>query len=432
MSESAARLALLLVLALGACKDKPKAAKKDTVTVEVAPTHDAGAHGRQEPMRPPKIAPPLPVDKPPADAETITGVEGAPHAVIYIKRLVAGTGERPGRNDNVKLVFTGWRTNGETFLSTTVRKRPVTQSLAVLAPGFATAVASMHKGERAMMWIPPELGYLGKPADTPETTVYEVELVDFERGPVTPPDVAMAPANARKTPSGIPYVVIKPGTGKTRPRSYDVVTLAYSAWSSTGRLFDSSEVMKQPRRTFPFREAIPVEEVLLMMTQGQRVRLWLPASQLEQMPGTPDGQVCYEVELLEVVAKQAPPPVPPSVGAPPASAKQTARGVSYLVLKAGTGSAHPTEKDRVKVNYSGWLASGRMFDSSEVHGQPTALTLSKAMPGFVDGMATMVVGERRRLWIPVALAYNGAPGSPPGDLVMEVELLEILPPKQVP
>jgi FKBP-type peptidyl-prolyl cis-trans isomerase len=158
----------------------------------------------------------------------------------------------------------------------------------------------------------------------------------------------------------------------------------------------------------------------------------LPASQLEQMPGTPAGQVCYEVELLEVVPKQAPPPVPPSVSAPPAAAKQTAGGVSYLVLKPGTGTAHPTARDRVKVNYTGWLASGRLFDSSEVHGQPAGLTLSKATPGFVEGMATMVVGERRRMWIPVEQAYNHAPGSPPGDLVFEVELLEILPPQQVP
>jgi len=346
--------------------------------------------------------------------------------VIYIKRLVAGTGEQPGRNDTVKLVFTGWRTNGETFLSTTVRKRPVTQSLAVLAPGFATAVASMHKGERAMMWIPPELGYMGKPHDTPETTVYEVELVDFERGPATPADVAMAPANAKKTASGIPYIVVAPGTGKTRPRSYDVVTLSYSAWSSTGRLFDSTEIVKQPKKTFPFREPIAVEEVLATMVKGQRIRLWLPASQLEQMPGTPDGQVCYEVELLEVQPKQAPPPTPRSVAAPPANAKKTANGVFYEVLKQGTGTVHPTVNNRVKVNYTGWLTSGRLFDSSEVHGQPAGLTLSKAIPGFVEGMGTMVAGERIRMWIPVELAYKGAPGSPPGMLVFEVELLDIL------
>jgi peptidylprolyl isomerase len=422
MRVRAIACACLLVLA---CQGKAKK-KSDDPTVSVSPQADAGSKRLQPPARPPKVPPPLPVDKPPPDAEELTGVEGAPRAVIHIKRLTPGSGEKPGRNDTVRLNFTGWRLNGETYVTTTVRKRPVTQSLAVLAPGFAVAVASMRKGERAMMWIPPELGYMGKPADTPETTVYEVELVDFERGPPTPPDVAMAPANAKKTPSGIPYAVVEPGTGKTRPRSFDVVTISYSAWSSTGRLFDSSEIVKQPKKTFPFREAIAVEEVLTTMVKGQRVRLWLPASQLEQMPGTPEGQVCFEVELLEVLPKQAPPPTPRSVAAPPANAKKTKNGVAYEVLKKGTGTVHPTVKNRVKVNYTGWLTSGRLFDSSEVHGQPTGLTLSKAIPGFVEGMGEMVEGDRIRMWIPVELAYDNAPGSPPGMLVFEVELLEIL------
>ena len=34
----------------------------------------------------------------------------------------------------------------------------------------------------------------------------------------------------------------------------------------------------------------------------------------------------------------------------------------------------------------------------------------------------MVVGEKRRLWIPEALAYKGQPGGPQGMLVFDVEL----------
>lgn len=422
-------LVLALVLAPG-CKGKSKAgANKDATTVMVSPQRQAAARGgNPPPMRPPQIEAPLPVAQPPADAEKISGVENAPHAVIYIKRLKPGSGERPGRNDTVKVNFTGWRTSGETYVSTTVRKRPVTQSLAVLAPGFAVAVASMQPGERAMMWIPPELGYLGQPTDTPETTVYEVELVSFERGPVTPSDVANPPAGAKKTASGIPYTQVKAGTGKVKPRSYDLVELAYSAWSSSGRLFDSSEVTKQPRRSFPFAEPLAVEEVLRTMVVGQRVRLWLPATQLDKLPTTPDGQVCYEVELLAVSPKTAPPPTPADVAAPPATAARTPRGVAYRVLKPGTGTVHPVASDRLKVHYTGWLTSGRVFDSSEVRGGPEAIVSSKMFPGWAEAMATMTVGGRSRFWIPVELAYDNKPGAPPGMLVFEVELLEILQP----
>jgi peptidylprolyl isomerase len=37
----------------------------------------------------------------------------------------------------------------------------------------------------------------------------------------------------------------------------------------------------------------------------------------------------------------------------------------------------------------------------------------------------MVVGEKRRLWIPEEMAYKGRPGAPQGMLVFDVELLDI-------
>jgi peptidylprolyl isomerase len=44
----------------------------------------------------------------------------------------------------------------------------------------------------------------------------------------------------------------------------------------------------------------------------------------------------------------------------------------------------------------------------------------------------MVVGEKRRLWIPEALAYGGRPGKPKGMLVFDVELLEVHKPQAAP
>ena len=38
----------------------------------------------------------------------------------------------------------------------------------------------------------------------------------------------------------------------------------------------------------------------------------------------------------------------------------------------------------------------------------------------------MVVGEKRRFWIPEKLAYRGQPGYPAGMLVFDIELLEIV------
>lgn len=432
MRRSALVLCLVLTTACkgkGTDKDKARAANRDAAPAAAA---QANAGGARDPQRAPQVQPPLPVTSPPAGAETITGVEGGPTAVIHIKRLTAGTGPHPQRNDTVSLNFTGWRTSGETFVTTTVRKRPVQQSLARLAPGFAAAVVSMKKGERAMMWIPPELGYMGTPETAPETTVYEVELVDIEAGPPTPPNVGAPPANAPRTASGAPYEHVTRGPGKEKPRFHDLVTIKYSAWMASGRLVDSTVVTKQPEQTFVFRKPPAIEEVLRTMVVGDVVRVWVPEQQIDVMPPLASGTLTYEIELLALRAMTPPPPVPKDVAAPPADAKKTARGVFYKQLKPGTGTTTPAGKDRVKVHYTGWTTDGRLFDSSIVRGEVAVMALDRSLVGLADGLGTMTIGSKARLWVPVELAYENAPGAPKGMLVFDVDLLDILPPAPSP
>ena len=45
------------------------------------------------------------------------------------------------------------------------------------------------------------------------------------------------------------------------------------------------------------------------------------------------------------------------------------------------------------------------------------------IPGWAEGLQQMVVGERRRFWVPSKLAYQGERGKPAGMLVFDVELL---------
>ena len=132
-------------------------------------------------------------------------------------------------------------------------------------------------------------------------------------------------------------------------------------------------------------------------------------------------------------------PAPPDVAAPPADATRTASGLATKVLAPGTGTDHPGQNDSVKVNYSGWTTDGKMFDSSVAPLQPgrkpeaTTMALSRVIPGWTEGIQLMVVGEKRRMWIPEELAYKGKPGAPAGMLVFDVELLDITPgPKPPP
>ena len=121
-------------------------------------------------------------------------------------------------------------------------------------------------------------------------------------------------------------------------------------------------------------------------------------------------------------------PAPADVAAAPADAVKTASGLASKVLKKGTGAKKPAKTDTVKVHYTGWTTDGKMFDSSVMRGQPASFALNQVIPGWTEGVALMVVGEKRRFWIPGKLAYGDTPkrpGAPAGTLVFDVELLDI-------
>ncbi len=118
------------------------------------------------------------------------------------------------------------------------------------------------------------------------------------------------------------------------------------------------------------------------------------------------------------------PPVPDDVAAAPADANTTESGLAYKVLTAGVGTQHPTRANRVTVHYTGWTTQGKMFDSSVKRGTPSSLRLSDVIPGWTEGVALMVEGEKTRFWIPQNLAYKGKQ-KPYGTLVFDIELIKI-------
>jgi peptidylprolyl isomerase len=126
-------------------------------------------------------------------------------------------------------------------------------------------------------------------------------------------------------------------------------------------------------------------------------------------------------------AQPAPPatvPAPPDVAAPPADAVKTATGLATKVIAKGKGTEHPTKEDVVTIHYTGWKTDGSMFDSSVTKGKPASFRVGGVIAGFGEGLQLMVIGEKRRLWIPETLAYKGA-REPKGMLVFDIELIDI-------
>lgn len=114
---------------------------------------------------------------------------------------------------------------------------------------------------------------------------------------------------------------------------------------------------------------------------------------------------------------------PPDVAAPPEDAEFTESGLASKVLKKGTGTEHPTTTSSVTVHYTGWKTDGTMFDSSVKRGEKASFPLNRVIKGWTEGLQLMVVGEKRRFWIPANLAY-GENGRVAGMLVFDVELFD--------
>jgi len=408
------RLAVLILLALVGCKK----AENNTPKTDLPASSKA-----TEPSKPktPQVQPPLDIKTPPADAVK------TPSGLIYKTLQANPQGAAPKRNDTVMIKYTGWRqASGETFFSNINAEQAMPLNLSSTAPGFTEAMQHVHKGERAILWLPPDIG-LKEKTQKPETLVYEVEVADIQEAPPIPPDVNAAPAAAKATKGGIKYEEVRAGTGKDKAGPADEVTFNYTVWASDGRMIETTEMKKKPAKSAAFRQPAPLEEILEEMTAGQRVRFWVDPEKMKkpQLAQAP-GQLCYEVDVVQIdKSPNQPPPVPPDVAKPPADAKKTAKGVFYKVLKPGKGGPKPTPENSVKVNYTGWTTDGRMFDSSVIKGQPAEFGLHGVIAGWTDGLQVMSVGDKVRFWIPEELAYKGQPEKPQGMLVFDIELLEI-------
>ena len=111
-----------------------------------------------------------------------------------------------------------------------------------------------------------------------------------------------------------------------------------------------------------------------------------------------------------------------------AEVQQTASGLQYEILQAGTGNK-PGPTTMVTVHYEGKLIDGTVFDSSFKRNQPATFGLHQVIPGWTEGVQLMNEGATFRFYIPYELGYGarGAGGAIPpyATLIFDVHLINV-------
>jgi FKBP-type peptidyl-prolyl cis-trans isomerase len=109
---------------------------------------------------------------------------------------------------------------------------------------------------------------------------------------------------------------------------------------------------------------------------------------------------------------------------------KTDSGLQYWDIRVGNGEV-AKEGSRVRVHYTGWLTTGKKFDSSVDAGTPFDFTIGngEVIKGWEEGVTGMRVGGKRQLRIPPGLGY-GASGYPPvipanATLIFDIKLLGV-------
>lgn len=113
-----------------------------------------------------------------------------------------------------------------------------------------------------------------------------------------PVNVKAPPARAARTSSGLRYIILRVGKGKTHPTETSEVSVNYTGWTTDGKTFDTTVGTKP--LTFQLDLAIKgwIEGVQLM-TVGEKRRFWIPEEiAYRGRPNKPAGMLVFDIELL--------------------------------------------------------------------------------------------------------------------------------------
>jgi peptidylprolyl isomerase len=348
---------------------------------------------------------------------------------------------QPKTGDKVSVHYTGRLTNDTVFDSSVKRGQPFQFKLGKgqVIKGWDEGIALMHKGEKATLVIPAQIGYgsrdMGKiPPNS--TLIFDVELLDFEEG-FKPLPYDVKGKDTVRTPSGLQIITVQENKNGAFPPAMSTVSVHYTGYLPDGSFFDSSVERGQPIQ-FPLGKGAVIkgwDEGIAMMRKGEKARLVIPYQLGYGENGyppiiPPKSTLIFDCELVDF--KEEVKVLPYDV-----AGKDTLKmpsGLKVIKVKSVPAGAKPEAGKNVTVHYTGYLTDGKVFDSSVKRSTPFTFKLGTGavIKGWDEGIAMLKEGEKARLVIPYQLAY-GEEGRPPSipakaTLIFDVEIVTAVAP----
>jgi len=188
-------------------------------------------------------------------------------------------------------------------------------------------------------------------------------------------------SGVQKDESGLQWVVLKKGDGKTSPSATDLVRVHYEGRTAKGEKFDSSFDRGQPAM-FRLNQVIPGWTIgLQKMHEGDEYLFYVPNKlaygNSDRGPVIKAGDdLVFLVDLVSVMEPKSTDSAAWAKYTPWNSdlpeVKKTESGLQYVVLASGDPKGEsPVNGEDVVVYYEGRLAeNGEMFDSAYQRGAP--------------------------------------------------------------
>ena len=216
-----------------------------------------------------------------------------------------------------------------------------------------------------------------------------------------------------KAGEAVPAPIAQPNAALKDPSSY---AIGFNIGSDLAQSGFSEKDVESTEFLIGLLDALSKKEPRLLQPQFQEAMKSLQQRMQQKMIETAKRNLEKSNAYLETNKKRD-------------GVQTTKTGLQYQVLKSGTGK-QPTITDTVVCHYEGKLVDGTVFDSSIKRNQPASFPVSGVVPGWIEALQRMKVGDKWILTLPPNLGY-GEQGQPqaginPNEvLVFELELLDV-------